>query len=110
MGEPAGGGLNRRVCQLVDWMLWKPRRQPGSSVPQKSSITNLEVIGRSSIILINSIREDNQGVADIKVCKVFCQWVIKAWRNAGKRGDDGIDSSGDGRTMISKSLINLLVV
>lgn len=23
MGELGGGGLKRRVCQLVDWMFWK---------------------------------------------------------------------------------------
>lgn len=34
MGELAGGGLKRTVCQLVDWMFWTTQ-SVGSFVVQK---------------------------------------------------------------------------
>src|SRR5688500_3777069 len=60
MGELAGGGLKRRVCQLVDCMFY---RRILISKKKCSNKTHLKVIHARRVILINSLRKHDQGIS-----------------------------------------------
>lgn len=61
IGEFVGGGLNRSVCQLVDWMFCVAA-QSDTYRKGAGSDTNLEVVIIDRVVLVYAFRENNNGV------------------------------------------------
>lgn len=63
--EFGGGGLKRTDCQLVDWMFLGNHRLAYNMIGLV--VIYLKMIITDSVILIDSVRKDDEGIPDKKM-------------------------------------------
>jgi len=66
--EFGGGGLNRSVCQLVDWIFLVTCIRLTVTGMRRSY---LKVVAAGGIILFNRFRENDKRVTNEEMCNVF---------------------------------------